>query len=160
MEADNDRPDSNAYLNVREISATETIPLRHTVLRPHMTVQDCIYPGDDLATSFHLGGFSGGVLATVLSVVLDSSPIFDEQVQYRFRAMATDSRFHRRGFAKSVVAAAEQKVLARGGSLIWFNAREAAFGFYEKTGYRHHGDFFEIPGIGMHKIMWKRIGQD
>lgn len=144
-------------ITVQRILATDTIPLRHRVLRPHMTVKDCVYPGDDLPTTFHFGAFSDGVLATVLSAVLESSPVFKENVQFRFRAMATDPRFHRKGFAKAVVLASEEEIRNRSGELIWFNAREAAFGFYEKMGYRYYGDFFEMPGIGLHKIMWKRL---
>ena len=147
-------------LRVQRINPKEAIPLRHKVLRPHMTLADCVYPGDEEVTSFHLGVRLDNKLVTVLSVVQESSPHFGEILQFRFRAMATDPQYHGRGFAREVVAAAQKEVCRRGGKLIWFNARKAAFGFYEKMGYQYYGELFEMEGIGPHKVMWKKIQPD
>ncbi len=40
--------------NIRQITAAETIPLRHFVLRPHQPVSACHYPGDDDEANFHM----------------------------------------------------------------------------------------------------------
>jgi len=41
--------------------------------------------------------------------------------------------------------------------LLWCDARKVALGFYEKMGFKILGDFYEIPIIGPHKLMYKVI---
>ena len=43
------------------------------------------------------------------------------------------------------------------GSVIWFNARETAIGFYEKSDYQKIGDGFEIADIGIHYLLFKKL---
>jgi hypothetical protein len=42
-------------------------------------------------------------------------------------------------------------------TLIWFNARTSAVGFYKKMGYEIVGSEFEIKEVGPHFLMYKKI---
>ena len=52
----------------------------------------------------------------------------------------------------------EHYVLNEKNDLIWFNAREKAVGFYERLGYKKNGNPFSIADIGIHYLMFKKIG--
>ena len=42
---------------IRPITAAEVRPLRQVVLRPGQPPESCVYPGDDLEDTVHLGAF-------------------------------------------------------------------------------------------------------
>ena len=46
---------------------------------------------------------------------------------------------------------------ARGGDLLWCNARVVALGFYERLGFVAEGPEFEIVPIGPHFVMTKNL---
>ena len=141
---------------IRAISASEALPLRKKILRPQGPFEECHYPGDDSATSLHLGEFSAGQLVGVATFYSEPSPDFPTaQAPYRLRGMAVDHAFHRRGVGKRILQQGEEELLARGCDLLWFNARENAFAFYLSMGFHLHGPLFEIRGIGPHKVMYK-----
>ena len=56
-------------------------------------------------------------------------------------------------------AAAEAFVHEQGGRVAWFNARRAAEGFYAHMGYRTVSEEFDVPGIGPHVVMEKRLAE-
>ncbi|PZO22294.1 MAG: GNAT family N-acetyltransferase, partial [Flavobacteriaceae bacterium] len=62
-----------------------------------------------------------------------------------------------KGFGEALVKHAENDVRARGGKIIWFNAREVAVGFYKKLGYEIIGEPFDIADIGKHYVMYKKL---
>lgn len=49
-------------------------------------------------------------------------------------------------------------VEARGGGLLWCNARLTAVGFYQRGGFETLGEPWEEPLIGPHVAMWKLVG--
>ncbi len=44
-------------VEVKPITAEDTYAIRHSVLRPHQTIEDCKYDQDSVKGAFHLGGF-------------------------------------------------------------------------------------------------------
>ncbi|MDZ4676823.1 MAG: GNAT family N-acetyltransferase [Oligoflexia bacterium] len=137
-----------------QIKPEETYFLRHKVLRPHQTINDCKYPGDFDATSFHLGYQTEAVIFSVASFYKENSPEFTQNNQYRLRGMATEPSKVGQGLGSQLVKEGCRLIKDRGGDILWFNARENAFGFYLKLGFKFHGPYFEIPGIGKHKVMF------
>lgn len=139
---------------VKEISTAETYDLRHRVLRPSATLEDCKYPADGAAV--HFGVFEGA-LASVITAHPEISPLFTGEEQWRIRGMATEPSFQGRGFG----GAALQALLAWGKAkripLFWCNARERAIPFYEAHGFTVASELFDIPGIGPHKVMWVKL---
>ena len=45
-------------VEVKPITAEDTYAIRHSVLRPHQTIEDCKYDQDSVKGAFHLGGFT------------------------------------------------------------------------------------------------------
>lgn len=143
--------------DIREITAEDTRPVRQRVLRPHQRPEELVYPGDDDHDTFHLGAFGeAGELLAILSMYRHAQPPsdpFDEPRAWRIRGMASVPEARGTGLGKALVERARDRVWAVARDPIWCNARENAFGFYEKLGFAIVGGIFEIEGIGPHAVM-------
>ena len=142
---------------IKKIASQETFPVRLPVLRPGKPIESCIFDGDDLPTTIHLGVYDAGQLAGVVSIFECNSPLFDDKRQFQLRGMAVLDTHQKQGLGEKLVQAAQEYIKERGGGLTWFNAREIAVGFYEKMGYKIIGEPFNIGDIGPHYVMWKMI---
>ena len=144
-------------IEIRELSAAQTRPVRQRVLRPHQRPEELVYTGDDDADTFHLGAMSaaGDVLA-ILSMYRHAQPPTDpdgEPRAWRIRGMASIPEARGTGLGRVLVEHARDRVWAIHHDPIWCNARENAFGFYQKLGFEIVGGIFEIEGIGPHAVM-------
>ncbi|MCA9276367.1 MAG: GNAT family N-acetyltransferase [Phycisphaerales bacterium] len=142
---------------IRELSAAETRPVRQRVLRPHQRPEELVYPGDDDHDTFHLGAVddSGEVMA-ILSMYRHAQPPadpMDEPRAWRIRGMASIPEARGTGLGRLLVEQARDRVWEQSCDPIWCNARENAFGFYQKLGFEIVGGIFEIEGIGPHAVM-------
>jgi GNAT superfamily N-acetyltransferase len=144
-------------IEIKKITAFETIIVRHPVLRPGRPIESCHFDGDDMPTTSHFGLFLENQLAGVISVFKIQNKLFSEENQYQIRGMAVLSEFQKKGFGEALLEYCENEIRLKSGDLIWFNAREIALGFYEKSGYEILGDPFEIPDVGPHYILFKAI---
>ena len=144
-------------IEIKKITAFETIIVRHPVLRPGRPIESCHFDGDDLLSTSHFGLFLENQLAGVISAFKAQNKLFSEENQYQIRGMAVLSEFQKKGFGEALLEYCENEIRLKSGNLIWFNARETAIGFYEKSGYEILGDQFEIPDVGPHYILFKAI---
>jgi GNAT superfamily N-acetyltransferase len=142
---------------IRQITAIETYPVRHEVLRKGKPLESCSFDGDELQTTVHFGLYENGVLAGVVTVLESQHAIFDAAKQYQIRGMAVLEQHQKKGFGEELLLAAEAYIKSNKAELIWFNARVGAAGFYEKAGYKKNGPAFEIENVGPHYIMYKEV---
>jgi GNAT superfamily N-acetyltransferase len=133
-------------VSVREISLAQTRPLRHTVLRPHETVESLA--AREPANAFAVGAFDRGALIAVGLVAPDGEP-----GAWRVRGMATDPGARGNGAGSAVLDALLRHALAHGASRVWCNARTPARSLYEHAGFRAISDEVELPEIGPHLVM-------
>lgn len=144
-------------IEIRKISALETIAVRHPILRKGKPIESCHFEGDDLTTTQHFGLYQNDKLEGVISLFENNSPLFKEMHQSQIRGMAVLENNQGKGFGRQLVEHAEKTLKLQNIDLIWFNARENAVGFYQKTGYEIIGNSFDIPGVGIHNVMWKKL---
>lgn len=142
---------------IKTISSQDTFAVRQPVLRPGKPVETCIFDGDDLLTTIHFGIFDGNSLAGIISVFKASHEFFTEDSQYQIRGMAVLDNYQKQGLGELLVRHAENDVIEKRGTLLWFNAREVAVGFYKKMGYEVIGEPFPISDIGPHYVMFKNL---
>lgn len=142
---------------IREISATETYPVRHPVLRSGRPLASCAFDGDNLKTTFHLGIYENNQLVGVATLLEKNHPDFSFDVQYQLRGMAILKSHQQKGLGKQLLTSGEVLLASKQIRFIWCNAREIAINFYKNNGFRLHGNSFEIPKIGMHFTMYKRL---
>jgi predicted GNAT family N-acyltransferase len=144
---------------VRLISAAETIAVRWPILRPGFPRESAVFPGDDLDPTMHFGAFTAeGLLVGVASIYLAPMP---EQPSieraWQLRGMATLPEVRGAGHGRDLVAACVHAAQKAGGEIIWCNARIVAVPFYAKHGWETMGPEFDIPTVGPHFRMWRKL---
>ncbi|MBK7383599.1 MAG: GNAT family N-acetyltransferase [Flavobacteriales bacterium] len=144
-------------MRVRFIKVTDTHPLRLLVLRPGGSQEDVEFANDRLAGAFHLGVFVSIETVCVASFYPEKNDTLRGWKQYRLRGMATHPDHRSRGAGEKLMRFAMDHLHAQNADLLWCNARIKAVPFYERLGLTVVGDAFEIPGIGTHYLMQRRI---
>jgi ribosomal protein S18 acetylase RimI-like enzyme len=141
---------------IKKITALETYPLRHAVLRKGEPIEKCIYPNDNSPTTVHFGLFENTILVGMVSVFQTKKELFDDEKQFQIRGMAVLEEHQKKGYGAALILHAVSYLQQEKNFLIWFNARIIAIGFYEKLGFQKTGNPFEIEPIGIHYIMFKK----
>jgi GNAT superfamily N-acetyltransferase len=144
-------------LEIRNIEPEMTYGLRHSVLRPHQTVEDCKYETDHEDDAFHVGAFYHGRLISIASFCVEKNPDFSIERQYRLRAMATLEEFRKLGAGRAVVNHAENLIKKQGIDFLWCKGRTTVQEYYNKLGFKKHGEVFDYPPIGPHIMMYKKL---
>jgi predicted GNAT family N-acyltransferase len=95
----------------------------------------------------------GGFLGVARLMPAGEAP---ESRQLRQLAVAHETR--RSGVGRALVHALERQSAEQGAREVWLNARESAFGFYERLGYEFDSEVFvsELTGIP-HRRMRKDV---
>ncbi len=140
---------------IRFIEVEEARSLRQRVLRPQMRAEECVLPGDDAASTFHLGLFHNQKLLVVASFMQESSPHFSAGFPHRLRGMATEEFYRGQGLGGKVLQFGINILKERRGDLVWCHARVRAIPFYLSMGFHPWGDLFEVKDLGPHKLMYK-----
>jgi predicted GNAT family N-acyltransferase len=125
-------------------------PLRQRVLRPHQTVAEQVFAGDDDPRAAHFAAYDDdGVVIGIASMTPEGGP-----GAFRVRGMATDpERGRGTGAGGALLMACLDHARAAGATRVWCNARTPARGFYERHGFVAQGEEFELPDIGPHLVM-------
>ncbi|MDP9091393.1 MAG: GNAT family N-acetyltransferase [Actinomycetota bacterium] len=72
--------------------------------------------------------------------------------------MATALQYRGRGVGTRLVAAAISEVRARGGRLLWCEARASAIGFYAGLGFVGEGQLYTQAETGIeHRLMYREL---
>ena len=137
-------------VEVRAVDPAQTRPLRQAVLRPHESLEE-------LATheppGVHaVGAFEGGEMIACGFVCPDGGP-----GAWRVRGMATDPAHRGRGVGGAILDALVDHARAQGATRVWCNARTPALSLYARAGFEPESEEFEIPGIGPHFVMGRRV---
>lgn len=144
-------------LEVKKIDSEQTYEIRHTVLRPHQSLEECKYDTDNKQGSFHVGAFLDGQLISIASFCLEDLPDFSYERHYRLRAMATLDDYRNSGAGRAVVQFAEKEIKNQDVYLLWCKGRTTVQQYYSKLGFSPHGEVFDYPPIGPHIIMYKAL---
>jgi predicted GNAT family N-acyltransferase len=144
-------------LEVRKIKPEMTYSLRHSALRPYQTVGDCIYDTDHEPYAFHVGAFYQRRLISIASFCVEKNPDFSIEKQYRLRGMATLEVFRKLGAGRAVMTYSENLIKELGVDFLWCKARTTVQEYYNKLGFKAHGEVFDYPSIGPHIVMYKKL---
>ncbi len=131
--------------------------VRQPILRPGLPLTSCVFTGDNLKTTIHLGIHVNNELIGVCSLVKSKNTLITEKQQYQLRGMAILKVHQNKGFGKLLLNYSEVLLKKLNVKLIWCNARETAITFYNKAGYQVKGTPFIIKNIGLHFMMCKTI---
>lgn len=156
---DHSPPALAGTVTVEQVPPAVTHPLRALVLRAGAPPERVRLAIDDLPDTAAFAGRtgSGEVVGTAI-VTPEPCPWLPERPgAWRLRGMATAESWRGAGVGARVLAAVVEHVRARGGALVWCNARVPARRFYERAGFAVHGDEWDDPEIGPHVAMWRTV---
>jgi GNAT superfamily N-acetyltransferase len=141
-------------ITVERVAPAVSYDLRRQVLRPGRPLDAArlAVDGDASTATFAARTADGRVVGTAV-VYPEPCPWRPEAGAWRLRGMATEPQLRDRGIGRRVLHAALAHVSARGGRLVWCNARVPARRFYERAGFAVHGDPWDDPEIGPHVAM-------
>ncbi|HEY8956073.1 1-(5-phosphoribosyl)-5-[(5-phosphoribosylamino)methylideneamino]imidazole-4-carboxamide isomerase [Chitinophaga sp.] len=125
-------------MNIRKISADDTLQLRRDVLYPNEPLEAVKVDHDE--DGLHFGVFDQGQLVTVVS-------LFPGRESAQFRKLATAPAAQGKGFGKAILAHLVDICKKEKIKLLWCNARDTAVTFYDRLGYTKKGDYFVKGGI-------------
>ena len=162
---------SGSGFEVHVLKPKETRELRHRVLWPHKaSAQECVIDVDEADHAIHLGVFqkkqaSWGVsLEGRAGVLVGVCSLFDqpctrctvpwgEEEAMRLRVMGTLPEVRGQGAGAALIERAAAAVVERGKTVLWCDARQVAFGFYERQGFGFMNEMYELPDVGPHRTM-------
>ncbi len=105
--------------------------------------------------SMAVGAYDGDALVGVGLIGPDGDP-----GAWRIRGMATEPAARGRGAGSAILAALIDHAVANGATRIWCNARIGARSLYERAGLGAVSEEFEVPKIGPHYVMERRLEGD
>jgi GNAT superfamily N-acetyltransferase len=145
-------------LQIKKIQSTDTYSVRHPVLRKGKAIETCKFDHDEAVSTVHFGAFLDEKLIGVVSLFEKSNSAFEDKKQFQLRGMAILEDYQKKGIGEKLIIFLENHVNASDrNAVIWLNARESAFKFYEKLNYSVTGNIFDIQDIGKHYLMFKRL---
>ncbi|KAI0662121.1 GCN5-related N-acetyltransferase [Cubamyces menziesii] len=131
----------------REISADDTVSLRHSVLWPDHPISHVLLPED--ASGYHFGAFlpTSTSPVAVISIFIDPLPSPSSEVSSaraaRFRKFACDPAYQGRGIGSQLLQHVFEIAAKKlGCSVIWCDARLSASAWYERRGMQEFGETF------------------
>ncbi len=112
---------------------------------------------DELAAHEQPGAFAAGVFEAQRLVAVGLIGREGEPGEWRIRGMATDPAFRGRGAGGAILAALLDHARAEGAAAVWANVRTPARTLYERAGFHVSSEEFELPHIGPHVVMRRRL---
>lgn len=143
-------------VEVRPAAIEAIIDLRYRTLIAGTGRHSARFPGDREADTVHFGAFTDG--ACVGCATLLRRAHVDEP-GWQLRGMGVDDGWRGSGVGTALLAIAEAWAVAHGPTLIWCNARLDAEGFYAGHGWARVSAVFDVPGVGPHVEMSKRLSR-
>jgi predicted GNAT family N-acyltransferase len=141
---------TNTTVTVDEVPPDVTYALRRAVLRPDGG--EVTWAGDEDPATFHLAARDdeGRVLGVVRFSPAPCAWRPDAGAPWQLRGMATDPTVRGTGAGRALLVDGLTRVGARGGDVVWCDARVSAAGFYERYGFAVVTEPYDKPGIGPH----------
>jgi len=147
-----------------KVDPSATLELRQRVLRPHQTLEELARAMDDPAMVMFAvrDPATGEVVATAnVRPEAPAAPLSGQvapgEATWRLRGMATREDLRGQGLGGVVLRACVEHVAGEGGGFLWCSARIGARRFYAEAGFEEFGDEYEVPVIGTHVLMFRRV---
>ena len=130
-------------VNIRYITAEETLPMRRDMLYPGWGLDE-VRISDD-AEGLHYGVFEEKDLVTVVS-------LFFQGKKAQFRKLATVGNRQRKGYGSLLLKHLMEECRKRQMESLWCNARSTAESFYQQLGFKRSSELFYKDNIAYYKM--------
>lgn len=144
-------------VEIKLVHANLVLPVRQHVLRAGRPIQEAIFEGDEEPTTRHLAAFQKQQILGVASFLKMKNKVFEAKNQYRLRGMAVLPAYQGQQLGQKIIEKGVDLLRHENVDLLWFNARTSAAGFYKKNKFMIKGAPFDIPEVGEHVMMYKKL---
>ena len=156
-------------VEVRRVDSEVLRSVRHKVLWPHLAnSKQAIIDIDNSKGAIHLAAFYKGDVVGVASLFNQKCERFPELFNNlkvcRLRAMGVLDNMRGGGVGTLIIQKAVEEMKGDCVDVIWCDAREVAWDFYEIQGFKfgcqingEELEAYQIPNVGLHKIMFKSL---
>ena len=124
-------------MEIKEIEAPETWPLRHKVMWPNKPLDFVVLPNDE--EGLHFGLFEKEMLVSVVSLFINGK-------EGQFRKFATDNYFQGRGYGTKLLNHLICEAKKLNIKSLKCNARVTAIEFYQRFGMKATSDIIRKNG--------------
>lgn len=128
----------NIAPEIKQITSSETLPIRHKVMWPNKPIEYVKLSNDENAR--HFGLFINGEVISIIS-------LFEENNEVQFRKFATLNKFQGLGYGTMLLKRIIDLVKKEGIRKLWCNARVEKSKFYEKFNLKSTDKKFVKGGI-------------
>jgi len=90
-------------------------------------------------------------------IVPAPAPFDTSKRAWQLRGMAVEPALQGQGIGAAIVKHVLALARREHVEILWFNARRVAVGFYAKLGFEARGEEFDIPTVGPHTVMFRRL---
>jgi GNAT superfamily N-acetyltransferase len=156
-------------VEVRRVDSEVLRGVRQKVLWPHLAnSKQAILDIDNSKGAIHLAAFYNGDVVGVASLFSQNCErfpwLFTSLKVSRLRAMGVLDNMRGEGVGALIIQKAIEELKGEGVDVVWCDAREVAWGFYELQGFKFGGqsngkdlEAYQVPNVGLHKIMFKLL---
>jgi GNAT superfamily N-acetyltransferase len=151
--------DDTRNITICRVSVDMILDLRHRLLRAGLPKDSAQFPGDEIASTWHLAVFNWRAEdAPPVSCASFMLNTYKDETAWQLRGMASDHAHQSKGFGGELLRCGEVLIAADSNvRLFWCNARVPAIRFYENHGWKVDSEEFDIPTAGPHRRMVKRL---
>ena len=142
---------------VEKVQVNRIRPLRNLVLRPNLPIESTFYDLDEGKDTFHLASLINGEIISIGTFYPENDSEIKTKNAYRLRGMATHPDFRRLSAASKLMIKSFNMLKEKKCDFLWCNARLVAVEFYKSLDFKIIGPEFDIPAIGPHFKMYKKI---
>ncbi len=125
-------------ITIKQITAKETYPLRHSVMWPNQPISFIQLSDDEKGIHFAL--FRDEELLSVISLFID-------QKSAQFRKFATLTTEQNKGYGTTLLQHVIDYTINKKINLLWCNARVDKTGYYKKFGFKETNKTYRKKGI-------------
>jgi predicted GNAT family N-acyltransferase len=147
------------FAYIQRVSANdEFINLRHKLLRPGRARSSAFFEGDNRCDTFHFSALKNQTIVGIVSYMKRENAAFSHSEDiYQLRGMAVKFSLRGFGIGTKLIDESESTLKSDKIDFIWCNSRKESVPFYLKNGFTQTGDYFDIPDVGSHILMYKSI---
>ena len=145
--------------SVNQVDADKRfIDFRHRWLRNGRPRETAIFDGDSSKETYHFAALSNQKIIGIVSYFNKQHDRFqDNLLSYQLRGMAVDQNHRQQKIGQRILDDSLAFLQSKEIDLIWCNARQESWRFYQKYGFKSIGDYFLIPDVGQHILMYKYL---
>ena len=151
---------------VKVVASEALQEVRFKVLWPHLSsAEEAVIDIDKSDGAVHLASYQDGEVVGVASLFAQQCErypnVFPKKNAFRLRAMGVLDSVRGSGVGAQIINRAVELLKEKGVEVLWCDAREVAWGFYLKQGFKFAEDCdgyeceaYVVRNVGLHKMMY------